>query len=300
MAAVILFWRVKLAFKKSVHGTKITWIGARYEIQNQNTPKAQVVVQAKQEIVDEIIDTSRKHLKENVATKKELQTYTGKLNHVAGIVETLRPFLTDLYGVLHKPTLSNAPRNCLWTKQWNQVTTWVLALLGATAGHELKREYALAHYCNKGIEVHITTMGHWRSAQLRATYSGVLPFAIGRERCAPAQSDHRGVIMPASSRSIGGISRLEMLEALLEATRCQAVRQVRQREHPDTLGQVESKDRVTRSGDDSQRTGTGVWDVQLPSTHPWNRQRLGGCFEQIGSTWQRDKTSKCSPTMQAR
>ena len=160
MAIVILFWRtlgVKLAFKKSIRGTKITWIGAQYEVTHQHTVNAQVSVKAKQEIIDEIIQTTQQHLKDNVATRRSLQTYTGKLNHVAGIVETLRPFLTDLYGVLHKPTRSKAPPQCLWTKQWQHVTTWVMALLGVTRGQELKREYRLAHYYNTGLEIQITT-----------------------------------------------------------------------------------------------------------------------------------------------
>eukprot|EP00435_Cladocopium_sp_Y103_P025927 s1750_g6.t1 len=160
MAIVILFWRalgVKLAFKKSTRGTKITWIGAQYEVTHQHTMKAQVSVKAKQEIIDEIIQTTQRHMKDNVATRKSLQTYTGKLNHVAGIVETLRPFLTDLYGVLHKPTRSRAPPQCLWTKQWQHVTTWVMALLGSSQGRELRREYCLAHYVNTGLEIQITT-----------------------------------------------------------------------------------------------------------------------------------------------
>lgn len=38
------------------------------------------------------------------------------------------------------------------------VTTWVFALLGASTGTELRREYAVAHYNNnKAIEVQITT-----------------------------------------------------------------------------------------------------------------------------------------------
>lgn len=160
MATVILFWRllgVKLAFRKSTRGTKITWIGAQYEVTGQNTKNSMITVKAKQEIVDELVETSKQHLRENVASKKNLHTYTVKLNHVAGIVETLRPILTDFYGVLHCPTQTRAPRNCLWTKQWRHVTTWVIALLGAQLGNELKGEYSCIHYYNKGVEIQITT-----------------------------------------------------------------------------------------------------------------------------------------------
>eukprot|EP00435_Cladocopium_sp_Y103_P038136 s490_g10.t1 len=160
MAVVILFWRaagVRLAFKKATRGCKITWIGAQLEVKGQGTKQATITVQAKQDIVDEVVATARQHQVENVAAKKSLQSYVGKLNHIAGIVEMLRPFLADLYGVLHKPTKTKAPPNCLWTKQWQHVTTWVLGLLGQESGKPLLREYRLLHYYGQGLIIRITT-----------------------------------------------------------------------------------------------------------------------------------------------
>lgn len=160
MGMVIVFWRavgVRLAFKKAVKGFDITWIGAHITLVDQGGKSAGVIVKAKQDIVDEVISATMQHTKENVATKKSLQSYVGKLNHIAGMVEMLRPFLADLYGVLHKPTATQAPLNCLWTKQWAHVTTWIMALLGPNTGTTLCREYRLSHYYGRSLPIRITT-----------------------------------------------------------------------------------------------------------------------------------------------
>ena len=160
MAMVILFWKaigIRLAFKKAKRGFDITWIGAQITAFDQGTTRAGVAVRAKQEIVDEVINTTNQHTTENVVSKKSLQSYVGKLNHIAGIVEMLRPFMADLYGALHKPTATQAPLNCLWTKQWAHVTLWIAALLGKQAGATLCREYRLSHYYGRSLPIIITT-----------------------------------------------------------------------------------------------------------------------------------------------
>lgn len=160
MAVVIVLWRsigARLAFKKAVRGTNIVWIGAQLEMKHQNTKHALLRARAKQDIVDEVATMTNEHLNHNVIKKKALQSYVGKLNHVAGIIEVLRPFMSDLYGVLHKPTVTKAPKNCLWSKQWRHVSTWIRALLGRSQGVPLSREYRLMQYYGGGLDIRITT-----------------------------------------------------------------------------------------------------------------------------------------------
>ena len=66
------------------------------------------------------------HTQQNVCAKKALQAYIGELNHISGIIEFLRPFMADLYVVLHGTNNTRAPANCHWTKQWQHVTDWMM------------------------------------------------------------------------------------------------------------------------------------------------------------------------------
>lgn len=115
MAATILLWRtmgMRLAYRKASRGHRISWIGAELPALHQGTRRAQLRATAKQEIVDEIKERTYEHATINVLAKKALPSYVGKLNRLAGIVEFLRPFMADLYGVIHRATDSRAPTNC--------------------------------------------------------------------------------------------------------------------------------------------------------------------------------------------
>ena len=159
MAMTILFWEVvgvRLAYKKASRGTEVVWIGAKLSIHDQANKEARVEIRAKEEIVQEVRDMTNKHQQTNVVPKKELQVYVGKLNHMAGIIDILRPFLADLYGVIHDSGVSMAPRNCVWTKQWKHVATWMQAFLDGEA-NSLYREYRVTSYFGTGMSMEIVT-----------------------------------------------------------------------------------------------------------------------------------------------
>jgi hypothetical protein len=92
-----------LAFKKADRGDSVrqSW-----------TNKARIEVRAKPEIVEEVKQMTLLHTPQNVCAKKALPTYIGKFNHISGIIEFLRPFMADLYGVLHGTNNTRAPANC--------------------------------------------------------------------------------------------------------------------------------------------------------------------------------------------
>ena len=159
MAAVILLWAtlgVRLAYKKASRGSSVQWIGATMTMHDQASEKARLVVRAKPEIVQEVKVMTHEHDVQNVCSKKSLQTYVGKLNHIAGIVPVIRPFLSDVYGVIHQTADSHAPSNCYWTKQWRYVTVWMREFL-ANEGEELYREYRLQAYYGNGIQMQLVT-----------------------------------------------------------------------------------------------------------------------------------------------
>ena len=159
MAATILLWAgfgIRLAYRKAARGMQVVWIGAELTAQNQNKTTAQVQVRAKPEIIEEVHQSTITHSTNNLENKKALQSYVGKLNHVAGMVEMIRPFMSDLYGVLHQTTSTRAPHNCYWTKQWSHVTQWLLAFFERSAG-EVCRIYRMSAYFGHGLPVIIVT-----------------------------------------------------------------------------------------------------------------------------------------------
>lgn len=141
---------IRLAYRKASRGQRITWIGADLQALHQGTRRAQVRATGKQEIVDEIREKTHEHATINVLAKKALLSYVGKLNHLAGIVEFLRPFMADLYGVIHRTTGARAPNNCYWTKQWRHVAQWLAAFFQREKDTIL-RTYRVDSYFGKGM-----------------------------------------------------------------------------------------------------------------------------------------------------
>ena len=159
LAATVALWNamgIRLAYKKAQRGKAIVWIGASLEMFGLGTKEARVRATAKQEIVDEIRAATLQHLRDNVTSRKTLMTYIGKLNHLAGIVEQLRPFMSDLYGVLYNTDSSRAPNNCFWTRQWRHVSFWIKALLEMNPD-KFCREYRVANFFGNALQIRITT-----------------------------------------------------------------------------------------------------------------------------------------------
>lgn len=100
MAMTICLWSslgIRLAYKKAARGNRIVWIGAELQARQQGTPRAHLIATAKQEIVDELRATTEEHARCNMVSKKALLSYVGKLNHVAGIVELIRPLICLIF-----------------------------------------------------------------------------------------------------------------------------------------------------------------------------------------------------------
>jgi len=146
---VLLIWGAlwfPLSLAKAKRGMSIVWTSGYFE----STPEG-IRVGIKDEILVDVLIQSRDFLKSNVLKIKELHSYTGKLVHIASIVYTLRPFLTDLHAAIYE-TLSNAPTGCIWLKQILHVLWWVIALLD---GAPITRHYLLAVHQGLGRDLEI-------------------------------------------------------------------------------------------------------------------------------------------------
>ena len=146
--------RIPLAFGKAARGNDFTWIGVRYCILAGKDGK--VTVTGKAELMEEILEATLAHQRTNVVSVRDLQKYVGKANYVAGVVDTWRPFLTDLWAVINSCGPDARPPNCVWTRQWAHVTAWIIAFYQGEAG-ALVREYRVSHYFGKSIKVRIVT-----------------------------------------------------------------------------------------------------------------------------------------------
>ena len=154
---LICLWsalRIPLAFGKAARGNDFTWIGVRYCILAGKDGK--VTVTGKAELMEEILEATLAHQRTNVVSVRDLQKYVGKANYVAGVVDTWRPFLTDLWAVINSCGPDARPPNCVWTRQWAHVTAWIIAFYQGEAG-ALVREYRVSHYFGKSIKVRIVT-----------------------------------------------------------------------------------------------------------------------------------------------
>ena len=156
LAILILMWRalgIKLAFKKADRGQPVQWIGTTLQLEKVGTASAKVIVTAKERLIEELRASTTRHLRVNLISTKELNTYVRKLNYLAGIVEIVRPYLSDVYAALLSKDgmASNAPRGMVWTKQWRHASLWLQALLGDQG--KLTRVYRMATYFGRGIKL---------------------------------------------------------------------------------------------------------------------------------------------------
>ena len=69
-----------------------------------------------QAIIDDIKVGLRDALKHNLIPKKGLHTLIGKINHAAGLLIVLRPFLEPLWAAWSAPSPPEHP-GCVWRKQ---------------------------------------------------------------------------------------------------------------------------------------------------------------------------------------
>ena len=98
-----------------------------------------------------------------------MQSLLGKLNHAAGLLIIMRPFMEPMWAAI-KEHLSGkktgAPHNTVWTKQMAPSLQWFSAFF-STRGKHLERFFTVSAYLRTGAVVEIGTdaspwgMGGW-------------------------------------------------------------------------------------------------------------------------------------------
>ncbi len=169
MATIILTWEAlgfKLAYAKGQLGSEITWIGGTLKCQSHG-----IIATVKEAILLDIRSGLTKALSGNVVPLKELHSLVGRINHAAGLLIIIRPFMEPLWAALHKGSGTSGPHNCVWTRQIKPTLKWFDRFFNKK-GERLQRYYALEAYLRKGVVVEIgTDASPWGCAAAIVTIS---------------------------------------------------------------------------------------------------------------------------------
>ena len=163
-AVMILVWEAlgfRLAYAKGQIGSKVTWIGGTMQCQATG-----ILVTVKDSIIKDILMDLTEMLRTNVIAHKCLQSTVGKLNHAAGLLVILRPFMETLWAALNKPWTAHP--GCVSRKQVLPALTWFHAFFTQQGAH-LERFFSLSAFNRQGDKVEIGTdaspwgLGGWIS-----------------------------------------------------------------------------------------------------------------------------------------
>ena len=152
-AIMVLVWMAlgfTLAFAKGQRGKLVTWIGGTLQIESDG-----VRAWVKQSIVDDIRSMITTFLRGNLISKKELHSFIGKVNHAAGLLIVLRPFMDPLWAAW----VSKAPDahpGVIWTKQIITELHWFDTFFAGN-GARIERFFSVDAYRRSGTIVEIGT-----------------------------------------------------------------------------------------------------------------------------------------------
>jgi len=113
----------KLAYSKGQRGTAADWIGGELDI---NFGEGILIAQVKKSIVTDITLMLEQFTKSNLISIKDLESFVGKVNHAAGLLVTIRPFLQSLWAALHGP--EGKVTGTIWVKQVAHSLSWLRAV----------------------------------------------------------------------------------------------------------------------------------------------------------------------------
>jgi len=186
-AIIILVWEALgfgLAYPKGQLSHKVTWIGGTIEIHTDS-----VTAEVKQSIISDICDDLAKILKSNLVARKVLHSLVGKLNHVAGLLVVIRPYLEPLWAALYKGSRNKAT---IWTKQIMLELQWFHVLFTSKT-LPIIRVFTLSAFLRTGTVVEIGTdaslwgMGGWLSINGAITHYFASPISKDDSRILPVE-----------------------------------------------------------------------------------------------------------------
>ena len=113
-------------------------------------------------------------------TKKELHSLIGKINHCAGLLLAIRPFLQPLWAALADKRHTGAPRECIWKQQIAVELDW-FELFFTGRGLAIERVFTIEAFLRLGTKVEIGTdaspwgMGGWLTVDGHYTHYFAVP-----------------------------------------------------------------------------------------------------------------------------
>ena len=131
-AIMVLTWSALgfgLAFAKGQLNTEVTWIGGTITAEPGG-----VRAVVKESIIQDILDDLREFGKLNIP-KKRLHSLLGKLNHAAGLLIVIRPFLEPMWVAFTAADVFGAPQNTVWRKQIATSLHWFEAFFAGKGNH---------------------------------------------------------------------------------------------------------------------------------------------------------------------
>ena len=177
-AIMVLTWSALgfgLAFAKGQLNTEVTWIGGTITAEPDG-----VRAVVKESIIQDILDDLREFGKLNIIPKKRLHSLLGKLNHAAGLLIVIRPFMEPMWAAFTAKDLIGAPPNTVWRKQIAPSLHWFEAFF-AGKGNHLERFFRVDAYTRSGTTIEIGTdaspwgLGGWLSVDRVITHAFACP-----------------------------------------------------------------------------------------------------------------------------
>ena len=159
--------RLRLAYLKGQLGRTVSWIGGTIACEPRG-----IRVRVKESITSDIVSDLTRMIAMNVIPDKDLRSMVGKLNHAAGLLVQLRPFMETLWAALNKH--SPTKPGCTWRKQILPALTFFLAFFTQEGAH-LERFFTLEAFKRMGTVIEIGTdaspwgLGGWLSVGGRIT-----------------------------------------------------------------------------------------------------------------------------------
>ena len=153
VAIMTLVWEAlgcQLSYTKGQFGAHAEWIGGELTLSKET-----LAAKVKEAIIKDITMMLDKFANANFSQKKELESFIGKVNHAAGLLVTIRPFLQPLGAALYGLANKEIP-GTIWTKQVEHSITWLRAVFyHDTPG--VVRRFHLADFLGKGDKVEVGT-----------------------------------------------------------------------------------------------------------------------------------------------
>lgn len=138
-----------------------TWIGGVLSLDADG-----LTARIKDTVSLDIRDALERYQCMNVIPKKDLLSFTSRVNHAAGLLVSIRPFLQSLWPAIYAP--SSGPSNKVWKRQVEYALSW-LEVVFVIQAPGFTRRFSLLDYRSAGPDIEIGTdaspwgLGGWLS-----------------------------------------------------------------------------------------------------------------------------------------